>query len=946
MTSYNYGSISLKKNGGMPIKNFMIDKYSFSQFVTLIKDDGELMKERMKLIFKTVVVIFSLLIVFSCSDDNSTKPSSDIFTQTISANQETVVIYEEIMLNFAAGSVSESFELKIKELEDVENISFSEYELIGDVYQINHNEDVVLNKPVSVSIDFESDDAIDPSNVFIGRYLDGEWTKLLTSYDEESESLNAMTDQLCWFAPFWSEEDEESEVAEITEVVVIPEKYTGVSLSLESFTEDIIVDASYNDSTNVVTSAQISISMLGEIIDESQDLGTLLSSIAGDYEIISLPYAADNMTNSIILEMKEVTPSYQYIMDKTALGNLYQSVEGFDTLVFTVQLLDENDNILDSQEERVEFYIQNIAPIFIISPNEFASVRPTIVWGFLDVDYANPEDYIQEKYRLVIDHSEDPFNATNPDYELTVNLSDLSITDSFYEIAHQVEEDLVMGDTYYFQVKVSKNGSFEGNRVLSTFVKSFTVVGDVIDDTEDPVIDNNLLPEPNSTISGDVTLGAYATDNVQVYQVKFTISTSAIEPTVLGTATTPDENNLFSFTFDSTQYSNGNHTFSATAYDTSGNYYTVYWYLYIDNTTSGDNKVANPVLTPGAGNYDAAQVVTITCETDNAGIYYTLDGSTPTQESATVYWTPFIISEDTTVKVRAFRTDFEPSDIVTAVYNIENNTQPGGMVLVPAGTFTMGDTSEGIYDEELPTHQVTLDAFYISKYEQTYTKFVEFLNSYDITSWGSYQGKQLIDLNGAYSAFRYSNGTFYYDSNDAAPDIECPVMEVNWYGAVVFSNWLSEEEGLTPCYDTSDWSCDMTANGYRLPTEAEWEYAARGASNQPDFLYSGSNFPGDVAWQSQNNDVYGTKVVGTRDPNSLGIYDMSGNVFEWCNDFYGEYSAEAQTNPTGPDSSMTRVVRGGSWNTHFSQCRVSYRGNETPVLTEGNVGFRLVRNAE
>jgi formylglycine-generating enzyme required for sulfatase activity len=431
-----------------------------------------------------------------------------------------------------------------------------------------------------------------------------------------------------------------------------------------------------------------------------------------------------------------------------------------------------------------------------------------------------------------------------------------------------------------------------------------------------------------------------------VYQVKFAISTSAIEPDEVGVDTTPDENDYFSVTFDSSQFTNGNHLASATAYDSSGNYQAIYWYITIDNTTSGGEQAATPTFTPAPGDYSQAQVVTISCASDNVGIYYTLDGSEPTQESATVYWSPITISESTTLKARAFGQDYEPSDIATGYYNIENNTEPEGMVFVPAGSFTMGDTSNGIYEVELPTHQVTLNAFYISRYEQTYTKFIEFLNSYDITSWGSYQGKQLIDLNGAYSAFRYSNGTFSYDSNDAAPDVNCPVMEVNWYGAVVFSNWLSEEEGLTPCYDTSDWSCDMTANGYRLPTEAEWEYAARGASNEPNYLYSGSNFPGDVAWQSQNKDTYGTKVVGTRDPNTLGIYDMSGNVFEWCNDFFGDYSAEAQTNPTGPESSMSRVVRGGSWNTHFDQCRVSYRGNETPVLTEGNIGFRLVRNAE
>jgi hypothetical protein len=163
-------------------------------------------------------------------------------------------------------------------------------------------------------------------------------------------------------------------------------------------------------------------------------------------------------------------------MDKADLASLYQSVEGFDTLVFNVQLLDESNKVLASQEERLEFYVDYLEPIVIWKPNDFATVRPTILWGFLNDSELNPDDFMQEKYRLVIDDSDDPFNATNKDYEATVNFSDLSITDSFYQISHQVEDELVMGETYYFQVRVSKNGSFEGNRVLRTFVKSFTVV--------------------------------------------------------------------------------------------------------------------------------------------------------------------------------------------------------------------------------------------------------------------------------------------------------------------------------------------------------------------------------------------------------------------------------------------------------------------------------------
>ena len=133
----------------------------------------------------------------------------------------------------------------------------------------------------------------------------------------------------------------------------------------------------------------------------------------------------------------------------------------------------------------------------------------------------------------------------------------------------------------------------------------------------------------------------------------------------------------------------------------------------------------------------------------------------------------------------------------------------------------------------------------------------------------------------------------------------------------------------------------ITGKTFRLPTEAEWEYAARGGSKSKDYKYSGSNNIDDVAWYDGNSS-YKTHEVGTKAPNELGLYDMSGNVWEWCSDWYGEYSSSTQTNPTGPTSGSYRVLRGGSWDSYAEFCRVSYRSSYTPADRYSYNGLRLV----
>ncbi|GMU88802.1 MAG: hypothetical protein AMXMBFR49_10100 [Chlorobiota bacterium] len=245
--------------------------------------------------------------------------------------------------------------------------------------------------------------------------------------------------------------------------------------------------------------------------------------------------------------------------------------------------------------------------------------------------------------------------------------------------------------------------------------------------------------------------------------------------------------------------------------------------------------------------------------------------------------------------------------------SLQHNTPE--MTFVAGGTFPMG-SYDGDSDEK-PSSQVTVSSFMISKTEVTQAL------------WESVMGNNP-------SNFKGSNR---------------PVEKVSWYDAVEFCNMLSEKEGLQTAYTGSgdNIHCDFTVNGYRLPTEAEWEYAARGGNKSRGYKYSGSNEIGEVAWYGGWNksgnrlENDGTSKVGTKQPNELGIFDMSGNVHEWCWDWFGVYSSESRTNPQGATSGSNRVLRGGSWLLIASYCRFVDRGGNDPDFRNYDLGFRLVR---
>ncbi len=186
-----------------------------------------------------------------------------------------------------------------------------------------------------------------------------------------------------------------------------------------------------------------------------------------------------------------------------------------------------------------------------------------------------------------------------------------------------------------------------------------------------------------------------------------------------------------------------------------------------------------------------------------------------------------------------------------------------------------------------------------------------------------------------------------------------PVESVNWCEAIIFCNALSLMQNLVPCYTIGNmtnftsietnsplWkrvNCNFVASGYRLPTEAEWEYAARGGPNQAPFQYAGSNNISQVAWYGENSGV-SSHPVGTKESNILGLYDMCGNVAEWCWDYMGELSIQPQTNPHGPQIGTMHVKRGGGWLDDSEQCTVYFRSGSAPTGKSSVLGFRVARS--
>jgi sulfatase modifying factor 1 len=250
-------------------------------------------------------------------------------------------------------------------------------------------------------------------------------------------------------------------------------------------------------------------------------------------------------------------------------------------------------------------------------------------------------------------------------------------------------------------------------------------------------------------------------------------------------------------------------------------------------------------------------------------------------------------------------------DSQSAVYEDE-------LVYVTGGSFEMGyETNDNhIGTDQQPVHQVTVNDFKISIHEITNKQYSEFLNEINANSDGTYNGMELIRIDASDCSIYYSNDEFKYQTIEE----QYPVVEVTWYGANEYCNYY----------------------GGRLPTEAEWEYAARGGIEMTPTLYAGSNQIADVAWYGSIEDH--VQNIMEKQPNELGIYDMTGNAWEWCSDWYEQnyYNDSPTDNPQGPETGTHKSLRGGAWNNFENMCLVSTRSYNAPEGSNGSSSFRIV----
>nr|MBC8369176.1 tandem-95 repeat protein [Planctomycetota bacterium] len=271
------------------------------------------------------------------------------------------------------------------------------------------------------------------------------------------------------------------------------------------------------------------------------------------------------------------------------------------------------------------------------------------------------------------------------------------------------------------------------------------------------------------------------------------------------------------------------------------------------------------------------------------------------------------------------------------------------MITLAAGSFDMGDHALVGDADELPTHNVSLAEFNVDRNEVRAINYSDYLNTSVTAGTVNLVGSSVYQTGGNSELLFTLNSVVIHDGTEFVvdfADVDMPAVSITWHGAAHYANWVSEKLSLTPCYDETTWSCDFTASGLRLPTEAEFEYASRSGEQTPYFQFPWASDLIDFANANYFGNGVGAVVnVGSYLSNGYGLNDISGNAAEWCNDWYdsGYYSVSPLTNPEGPLTGTLKVTRGGSWNHIAGELRSAARDSGAASTSSDRQGFRLAQ---
>ncbi|MFK5880015.1 MAG: SUMF1/EgtB/PvdO family nonheme iron enzyme [Flavobacteriaceae bacterium] len=335
--------------------------------------------------------------------------------------------------------------------------------------------------------------------------------------------------------------------------------------------------------------------------------------------------------------------------------------------------------------------------------------------------------------------------------------------------------------------------------------------------------------------------------------------------------------------------------------------------LDITDITPANANSGGDITATGGADITAKGVCWTTSPEPTILDFATDEGNNPSNYTSNITG----LTANTTYYVRAYATNSKGTGYGNELEFVAENIFPGQKVAVAGGTFTMGSPNGTGDGDEQPEHSVTLSDFSISKYEITNAQYATFMNDIVANINGGFSGVEYLDMDATDIQISHTSGSFIADAGKE----NNPVIHVSWFGAKAYSEHY----------------------GGRLPTEAEWEFAAKGGNSSSGYTYSGSNNLNDVAWYATNSGNT-THTVGTKSANELGVHDMNGNVWEWTNDWYDAnyYSSSPSNDPQGPATGSNRVARGGGWFNPANYCRVASRFSGNPADTYDILGFRPV----